>query len=71
LKPEQAFELSCITKFSKIELVIINITIWTYFLVLIHQTYLMLAARKTAIDVEVLNLINLGEPIREIEWKTV
>jgi len=27
--------------------------------------------RKAKIDVEVLNLTELGEPIRKIEWKTV
>jgi len=31
----------------------------------------MLEARKATIDVEVLNLTELSEPIRMIEWKTV
>ena len=38
---------------------------------LINQTNLMLEARKATINVEVLNLTELGELIRKIAWKTV
>ena len=40
-------------------------------LTLIHQTNLVLEAREATIDVEVMNLTELGEPLRKIEAKTV
>ena len=38
--------------------------IWIEFLTLIHETNLLLEARKAIIDVEVLNLTDLGELIK-------
>jgi len=38
---------------------------------LIHQTNVMFQAGNAAIDVWVLNLTALGEPIRKTEWKAV
>jgi len=44
--------------------------IWIEFLTLIHQTNLVLEAQKVTMDVEVLNLTDLGKLIKRIESKT-
>ena len=45
--------------------------IYIEFITLIHQTNLVHKALKAIMDVEGLNVTDLGELIRCIEWKTV